>query len=66
MHFKIKDQIEYVSNYMTLNPGDLFLTGTPEGVGSIKEGDHLIARLLQGDKPIAFIDFIASFTQPKI
>jgi len=33
---------------MTLVPGDLFLTGTPEGVGAIKHGDHVVAELLDG------------------
>jgi len=31
--------IEWISAVMTLLPGDLILTGTPEGVGSIHEGD---------------------------
>ena len=26
---------------MTLNPGDLILTGTPEGVGPMKPGDTI-------------------------
>ncbi|CAN5445302.1 fumarylacetoacetate hydrolase family protein [soil metagenome] len=29
----------YVSGIMTLEPGDLVLTGTPEGVGTLSEGD---------------------------
>jgi len=28
---------------MTLYPGDLFLTGTPSGIGPIKEGDKIVA-----------------------
>ena len=31
--------IEWVSSVMTLLPGDLILTGTPEGVGPIEDGD---------------------------
>ncbi len=31
--------IEWVSRVMTLRPGDLILTGTPEGVGPIEHGD---------------------------
>jgi 2-keto-4-pentenoate hydratase/2-oxohepta-3-ene-1,7-dioic acid hydratase in catechol pathway len=31
--------IEWVSAVMTLLPGDLILTGTPEGVGPIEDGD---------------------------
>lgn len=32
MIFSCKEIIAYISEYMTLNPGDLILTGTPEGV----------------------------------
>jgi 2-keto-4-pentenoate hydratase/2-oxohepta-3-ene-1,7-dioic acid hydratase in catechol pathway len=31
--------VEFVSAVMTLLPGDLILTGTPEGVGKLKHGD---------------------------
>jgi 2-keto-4-pentenoate hydratase/2-oxohepta-3-ene-1,7-dioic acid hydratase in catechol pathway len=31
--------VEWISAVMTLLPGDLILTGTPEGVGSIEDGD---------------------------
>ena len=33
--------ISFVSGYITLRKGDLIFTGTPEGVGPIKEGDIL-------------------------
>ncbi len=33
--------IEWVSAVMTLLPGDLILTGTPEGVGPIEDGDNV-------------------------
>ena len=45
MHFSIAQIIHYVSQIMTLKPGDLILTGTPEGVGEIKAGDIIEARL---------------------
>ena len=32
--YKIADQVEYLSTVMTLQPGDLILTGTPSGVGA--------------------------------
>ncbi len=35
--FDIPELIAYVSNAMTLEPGDLILTGTPEGVGYFRE-----------------------------
>lgn len=31
--------VAYVSRVMTLNPGDVILTGTPEGVGPMQRGD---------------------------
>ncbi|MFM2313688.1 MAG: hypothetical protein RLZZ04_2964 [Cyanobacteriota bacterium] len=31
--------VAYISQIMTLFPGDVILTGTPEGVGSLKSGD---------------------------
>jgi 2-keto-4-pentenoate hydratase/2-oxohepta-3-ene-1,7-dioic acid hydratase in catechol pathway len=33
--------IEYASHVMTLNPGDLLSTGTPDGVGPLKPGDDV-------------------------
>ena len=37
----IPDMIEYISQYFTLEEGDLILTGTPAGVGPCKEGDTI-------------------------
>jgi len=39
MAFSIPFLIAYVSRIMTLEPGDLLLTGTPEGVGPLLDGD---------------------------
>ena len=41
--FKLPEIISYVSKIVTLEPGDLVFTGTPEGVGPIHSGDHLKA-----------------------
>ncbi|GMK39860.1 2-hydroxyhepta-2,4-diene-1,7-dioate isomerase [Paenibacillus sp. CCS19] len=32
MIFNVKEIVSYISQYMTLEPGDIILTGTPEGV----------------------------------
>lgn len=37
--------IEWASSYYTLHPGDVILTGTPEGVGPVKPGDVMVARI---------------------
>jgi 2-keto-4-pentenoate hydratase/2-oxohepta-3-ene-1,7-dioic acid hydratase in catechol pathway len=39
MVFDIPAILAYVSAIMTLEPGDLVLTGTPEGVGTLAPGD---------------------------
>ncbi|MBE9047444.1 fumarylacetoacetate hydrolase family protein [Pleurocapsales cyanobacterium LEGE 10410] len=39
MVFKPDVLVAYISQIMTLVPGDVILTGTPEGVGSMKHGD---------------------------
>ena len=45
MIFSIERIIEFISEVMTLKRGDLILTGTPEGVGEIVEGDVIEANL---------------------
>jgi 2-keto-4-pentenoate hydratase/2-oxohepta-3-ene-1,7-dioic acid hydratase in catechol pathway len=39
MVFGIDELVAYASNVMTLEPGDVVLTGTPEGVGPLAPGD---------------------------
>ena len=39
MHFAVPDLIAYISHVMTLEPGDIIATGTPEGVGPLSAGD---------------------------
>jgi 2-keto-4-pentenoate hydratase/2-oxohepta-3-ene-1,7-dioic acid hydratase in catechol pathway len=41
MVFSVPDIVEYVSSFMTLLPGDVILTGTPEGVGPMAVGDSV-------------------------
>jgi 2-keto-4-pentenoate hydratase/2-oxohepta-3-ene-1,7-dioic acid hydratase in catechol pathway len=41
MIFDVPTLVAYVSRMMTLEPGDVILTGTPEGVGPLAPGDVL-------------------------
>lgn len=50
MIYSPAQMVSFVSQGMTLWPGDLILTGTPSGVGPIREGDQLEARI--GDWPM--------------
>ncbi|WP_189067096.1 fumarylacetoacetate hydrolase family protein [Deinococcus radiotolerans] len=39
MIFSVVDILVYVTRFVTLEPGDVVLTGTPEGVGALQSGD---------------------------
>ncbi|MET3695794.1 5-carboxy-2-oxohept-3-enedioate decarboxylase HpaG2 subunit [Bacillus oleivorans] len=45
MIFDIPSLIEYLSGFMTLQPGDLILTGTPEGVTKVHAGDEVVTEI---------------------
>jgi 2-keto-4-pentenoate hydratase/2-oxohepta-3-ene-1,7-dioic acid hydratase in catechol pathway len=49
MIYPVAEIVSFASQALTLFPGDLILTGTPSGVGPIREGDELEARI--GDWP---------------
>ena len=37
--------IEYLSSFMTLSPGDVILTGTPQGVSNVMPGDEIVCEI---------------------
>jgi 2-keto-4-pentenoate hydratase/2-oxohepta-3-ene-1,7-dioic acid hydratase in catechol pathway len=41
MAFDIPSLLSYISHVMTLEPGDLVLTGSPAGVGKLAAGDEV-------------------------
>lgn len=45
MMFQPAFLISYISHIMTLLPGDVILTGTPEGVGPMQPGDRIEIRI---------------------
>ncbi|MEX0681494.1 MAG: fumarylacetoacetate hydrolase family protein [Balneolales bacterium] len=48
MLFPVAEIISILSKFVTLYPGDLIFTGTPEGVGLLQDGDLLHANLGTG------------------
>jgi 2-keto-4-pentenoate hydratase/2-oxohepta-3-ene-1,7-dioic acid hydratase in catechol pathway len=46
MAFSIPFLVSYISEIMTLEPGDLIATGTPAGVGKLVEGDIVEVEVL--------------------
>jgi 2-keto-4-pentenoate hydratase/2-oxohepta-3-ene-1,7-dioic acid hydratase in catechol pathway len=45
MVFPVRQLVAYASSIMTLEPGDLLLTGTPAGVGPLVDGDELLTSI---------------------
>lgn len=45
MIWSVAEIIQVLSQYFTLKPGDLILTGTPAGVGPLKRGDKIEAAI---------------------
>jgi 2-keto-4-pentenoate hydratase/2-oxohepta-3-ene-1,7-dioic acid hydratase in catechol pathway len=43
--FSVPTLIAYISSVMTLEPGDLIFTGTPAGVGPLKDGDEVVVEI---------------------
>jgi 2-keto-4-pentenoate hydratase/2-oxohepta-3-ene-1,7-dioic acid hydratase in catechol pathway len=54
----VEKVIAYISRFMTLEPGDVIATGTPEGVGPIGNGD-LVEASIEGvgkvSNPVRFL-----------
>ncbi|MGB3435640.1 fumarylacetoacetate hydrolase family protein [Achromobacter sp.] len=45
MVFDVPALIEYFSSFMTLSPGDLILTGTPDGIVNVQPGDEVVTEI---------------------
>ncbi|KAF5209456.1 hypothetical protein E0198_003756 [Clavispora lusitaniae] len=59
MIFPIHRILSHMSAIMTLEKGDLILTGTPKGVGPVKPGDHIEASLSVDGDVLEKIDITA-------
>ncbi len=45
MIWKVPEMIAILSEYFTLRPGDLIMTGTPSGVGAVQRGDVMYGQV---------------------
>ena len=63
MIFGVADVIAFVSQAITLEPGDLIITGTPAGVGAFREPP---VWMKPGDEITIEIDGVGSITNPVI
>jgi fumarylpyruvate hydrolase len=53
MIWNVAEIISQISHLWTLQPGDLIFTGTPDGVGPLKRGDHVLGEI-EGVGALAF------------
>jgi 2-keto-4-pentenoate hydratase/2-oxohepta-3-ene-1,7-dioic acid hydratase in catechol pathway len=61
MIFSVAEVIAFVSEAITLEPGDLILTGTPEGVGLFRDPPVFLA---DGDEVTVEVEGLPSLTNP--
>jgi 2-keto-4-pentenoate hydratase/2-oxohepta-3-ene-1,7-dioic acid hydratase in catechol pathway len=59
--FNTRKQISYISQYITLKPGDIIFTGTPEGVIQGKPKDKQVW-LKAGDKIACSLEKLGELT----
>lgn len=59
MIYKPNEIIKEVSSFMTLEDGDIIMSGTPKGVGRYQRGDKFEANIYQNDKLILKESFVA-------
>ena len=70
MIFPVDVLISFISSVMTLDPGDIIMTGTPEGVGPLQSGDTCtvsIERIGMLENPVRWLrDEEAMVLGPKV
>ncbi|KAL3232430.1 hypothetical protein RNJ44_04346 [Nakaseomyces bracarensis] len=57
MLYPIHKIIQHISTMITLEPGDIVLTGTPAGVGPISAGDTIAGQLFYNDQELVQFEF---------
>ena len=55
MVFRIPFLIEYLSAFMTLQPGDMISTGTPKGLADVQPGDEVVIEVEQVGRLINYV-----------
>jgi 5-oxopent-3-ene-1,2,5-tricarboxylate decarboxylase/2-hydroxyhepta-2,4-diene-1,7-dioate isomerase len=56
MIFDVWRLISHLSRYLTLAPGDVILTGTPQGVVNVNPGDEVVTEIDGIGRLVGFID----------
>ncbi|BBW97488.1 fumarylacetoacetate hydrolase family protein [Geobacillus sp. FSL W8-0032] len=56
MIFSIPHLLEYITEFMTLAPGDLILTGTPKGAVNVQPGDEVVTEIERIGRLVNYIE----------
>ncbi len=59
MMYKPQTILQELSRFTSLEDGDIIMTGTPQGVGVIKPGEHFEARVLAAEKVLVSGSWVA-------
>jgi 2-keto-4-pentenoate hydratase/2-oxohepta-3-ene-1,7-dioic acid hydratase in catechol pathway len=59
MIYKPQDILQEISSFMTLNDGDIIMTGTPKGVGVINPQDHFNGKILSAEITLVSQEWVA-------
>jgi 2-keto-4-pentenoate hydratase/2-oxohepta-3-ene-1,7-dioic acid hydratase in catechol pathway len=59
MIYKPQEILQEISSFMTLNDGDIIMTGTPKGVGVINPQDHFNGKILSAEATLISQEWVA-------
>ena len=59
MMYKPEEILQEIASFITLEDGDIIMTGTPQGVGSIRTGERFEGRVLAKSKVLAQAVWVA-------
>ena len=51
--------LEGIREFMSLDDGDIIMTGTPKGVGQVKSGERFVGRILSADAELVSGEWVA-------
>jgi 2-keto-4-pentenoate hydratase/2-oxohepta-3-ene-1,7-dioic acid hydratase in catechol pathway len=57
MIYKPHEMLREIRSFMTLEHGDVIMTGTPKGVSTYGRGDRFVATVFEGDTPILSVEW---------
>jgi len=59
MMYKPQQILQEVMRFISLNDGDIIMTGTPEGVGVVNVGDRFRGMIKSSDEVLVRKDWVA-------